>query len=75
MKIWIQLTDSSVFLLSVLHSGDSGVSLFGEVAEVTFLFSGRHGSLQRCLMSCVAEHLARADQSQREEMGHVVLHC
>lgn len=72
MEVWLELTESSVFFLSVLHSGDSGVSLFGEETVVTFLFSGvtasptvRHGSLQRCLMSCVAEHLAKPVETQQ----------
>lgn len=67
-----ELTESSVFFLSVLHSGDSGVSLLGEEIVVAFLFSaitaspiGRDGSLQRCLMSCEAEHLASTVQHRR----------
>lgn len=74
--VWLQLTASSVFFLSVLHSGDSGVSLFGEVTVVALLFSavtasptGRHGSLQRCLMSCEAEHLANTCQTQERGRG------
>lgn len=67
----MKLTDSSAFFLSVLHSGDSGVSLFGSETVVTFLLSaipaspaGRRGSLQPCLMSCVAEHLANTCEIQ-----------
>lgn len=67
----MKLTDSSAFFLSVLHSGDSGVSLFGRETVVAFLLSaipaspaGRHGPLQPCLMSCVAEHLANTCEIQ-----------
>lgn len=52
----LPLTSSFVFLLSVLHSGDSGVSRLGEEAVVTNSAgtapsAGRHVSLQPFVMS------------------------
>lgn len=62
----------------MLHSGESGVSLFVEQTVATFFFSaaaappsGGHGPLQRSLMSCVAEHLANPRREQGE--GIVIL--
>lgn len=73
--LWSPLTASSVCFRSVLHSGDSCVSFLGEQSVETFRFSpsvgappsGRHGSLQRCLMSCVAEHLAKTGNTGEEQ--------
>lgn len=66
----LPLTSSFVFLLSVLHSGDSGVSRLGEEAVVTNSAgtapsAGRHVSLQPFVMSGVAEHLAKAKKRKR----------
>lgn len=64
----LELTESSAFFLSVLHSGDSGVSLFGEEAAVAFLLSAitAPSAGRRCVMSCVAEHLANTCEIQEE---------
>ena len=61
-----KLTESSVFFLSVLHSGDSGIANLSlrDKFAVTFPSSAikasstvRHGSLQRFRTSSAAEYL------------------